>query len=337
MTAGTAIVGAGHAGFELAHQLRTLGYADPIQLIDSDGREPYQWPPLSKTFLDSTAAKSDIRFRDSDYYKALDIELSLGRRAEWINPDERRLHLSSGDALSYRHLVLATGSEARRLTFGGSQLPGVLYLKDYQDALLIEQYLSRARHVVIIGGGFIGLEVSAAARRRGAETTVVEAQSRLMARAVSPLVANHSHEVHRRSGVSVRPGTVVVAFEGDKDGVRAVRLGSGSRLPADLVIVGVGADPSTALAENAGLKVDNGVLVDEYLLSSDPSISAIGDCCRFPDRDFRTTLRLESVQNATSQATCVAARLTGRAAPYSSVPTFWSHQGDVSLKMAGIA
>ncbi|MGE0219125.1 NAD(P)/FAD-dependent oxidoreductase [Mycolicibacterium sp.] len=328
------IIGAGHGGFAVADGLRQRGYPGAITLIDAQPGLPYQRPPLSKDFLGG--ADIPVEFRTEQFYARTGIDHRDGEGAVSIDRARRTVTTASGDSVGYRHLVLATGAQAQAVPAPGAGLAGVCRLHVRADAEQLRARFASATRAVVIGGGFIGLEVAAAARARGIDVTVVEAAPRLMSRSVSTPVSEVVLRSHRAAGTAVRLGARVVRVHGDGGAVRAVELDCGDVLPADVVVTGVGVRPRTALARAAGLDLDNGIVVDEYLRTADPAISAIGDCAAFPDPVTGRTIRLESVQNATDQARCVAARLTGDPQPYRDTPWFWSHQGPVKLQIAGL-
>ncbi|MFD2472678.1 NAD(P)/FAD-dependent oxidoreductase [Amycolatopsis silviterrae] len=326
------VVGAGHAGFHVALFLRDEGVDTPIVLADSLAGPPVQRPPLSKAML-LNAAEPRLAFRKPEFYPARDITL-LHDTVVRIDRNRRQACLESGRTLGYRELVLATGCRPRALTVPGAGLPGIRTLRTPDDARAIRDALDQANDVVVVGGGFIGLETAAAARTRGCAVTVVESLPRLMQRIVSPEVSAHFRTLHETRGVHVRTDTTVHAFDGDTH-VRQVLLSDGTRLSADLVVLGVGVAPETGLARECGLAVGDGVEVDTALRTSDPLISAVGDCVSFPAGDG-TRRRLESVQNAADQARVVAARLAGRTAAFDAVPWFWTEQFSAKLQIAGL-
>lgn len=334
--AGVVIVGAGQAGFQTAASLRKEGYDGPVTLLGDEPGLPYQRPPLSKEYLTADASVEKVRLRPEAFYERQRIELRPGERLERIDRAGRRLELASSARLEYEHLVLALGARPRPLPVPGGELDGVHLLRTLWDADALRAGLDDAEHVVVIGGGFIGLEFAAAARTRGAGVTVVEMLDRPMARVVSPEISRYFTRRHEAAGVEVLLETGVEALEGQGRRVAAVRTRDGRRLPADLVVVGVGIVPNTELAEAAGLEVDDGIVVDEHLTTRDPLVSAIGDCAAYPSCHAGKRVRLESVQNAVDHGRCVAGRIAGKAAPYTSVPWFWSDQHGCKLQIAGL-
>ena len=335
-SAGIVIVGAGHGGVQAAASLREEGYAGPITLISDDPNAPYQRPPLSKAFIKGEATAESLILRGPAYYPEKQIDLRLGESVREIDCAARIARLTSGASLAYEHLILATGAIARPATFSGAELEGVLALRDMNDAAQLKARLEGAAHVVVIGAGFIGLEFAATAAAKGADVQVVEVAPRVMGRAVSQTISDFYADAHRGFGVKLHLGAGVLSIEGAGGRVTGVHLSDGRHLPADLVLVGIGILANEALAASAGLAVDNGVVVDEALTTSDPHVSAIGDCCAHPNPYAGRRFRLESVQNATDQARVVARKLTGKAARYDALPWFWSDQGDLKLQIAGL-
>ena len=336
MTQGTVlIVGAGHAGFQVAASLRQHGYGDRICLINDDAHLPYQRPPLSKAYLKGEGRPDSLMFRPDKFYRDQTIELMAGR-AVAIDRAARKLLLASGTSLDYGHLVLATGARNRLLDIPNANLADVRYLRILDESEALRKRLAAGGRVVVIGAGFIGLEFAATARIKGLEVDVVELGARVMARAVTAEISDFFQERHTAAGIRIHLGVQATSIEGDGTHVTGVSLSDGRHIPADLVVVGVGVLPNVELAAEAGLPVASGIIVNEQLLTSDPNISAIGDCALFESPRFGASLRLESVQNATDQARCVAARLTGDAKTYDGLPWFWSDQGDDKLQIAGL-
>jgi 3-phenylpropionate/trans-cinnamate dioxygenase ferredoxin reductase component len=331
------VVGSGQAGFQTAASLRGAGFDGRVVLVGDEPGLPYQRPPLSKAFLSGKAGHEALWFRPRAFFDKHSIDLRDGDGVTAIDRATSTVHLASGAAEHYDHLVLATGARARTLRAPGADLAGVVALRTLAHAEHLAERLATVRHAVVVGGGFIGLEFAAVASELGVEVTVLEALPRLMARAVSSEISDFYTRAHEDWGVRIRLSNGVTALAGDERGhVREVVTSDGTRLAADLVVVGVGVEPNADLAAGAGLAVDNGIVVDEHLLTGDPRISAVGDCANFPSQFTGSPIRLESVQNAADQARCVAARLTGDPAPYTSVPWFWSDQRDLKLQMVGL-
>lgn len=337
MSAGTIIVGTGQAGFELAESLRAGGYNDAITLIGEETQLPYQRPPLSKGFVLDKTGLDEIELRPQEYYPNHNIELLVGTRVVAIDRKERRVELDDGRSRPYEWLVLAIGARNRRLAIGGSDLDGVLYLRTLEESTVLKARLGNARHVTIIGGGFIGLEVAAVARTLGKTVTVLEMQPRLMPRVVAPEISAFYETLHSANGVKVLCGAVACEIVADGGKIGAVVLDHGGPVPADLVVAGIGVQPNVEPATTADLPVDNGIVVDEYLRTADPRIFAIGDCAAHPNPFAGARIRLESVQNAADQGRSVAASILGDPKPYNVVPWFWTDQYDVRLQMAGLS
>ena len=336
MTQGSVLIaGAGHAGFQLAASLRQHGYREPIRLINDEAHLPYQRPPLSKAYLKGTGGADSLMFRPDKFYRDQNIEL-IADRAASIDRGARRLLLASGSSLDYGHLVLATGARNRLLDIPNANLEDVLYLRTLDESEALRLRIASARRVVVIGAGFIGLEFAATARAKGLEVDVVELGARVMARAVTAEISDFFQSRHTAAGIRIHLGVQATGIESDGTHVTGVSLSDGRHVPADLVVVGVGVLPNVELADEAGLPVAAGIIVNEQLLTSDPNVSAIGDCALFASHRFGGSLRLESVQNATDHARCVAARLTGDAKSYDGQPWFWSDQRDDKLQIAGL-
>lgn len=337
------VVGAGHATGEFVTALRQGGYGGRILVIGAESHLPYQRPPLSKTYLSGETTADSLYLKPRSTYERAHVEFLLDTRVEKIDRKHKHVVLSDGPSIEYDKLALNTGGRARRLTAGGAekaeQLQNFHYVRTIQDIDRLRRHFERGLRLVIIGGGYIGLEVAAVAVKRGLRVTVLEALPRVLARVTAPEVSAFYERVHREAGVDVRTGVEVRGFEFDasKDAVSAVICGDGTRVPADVVIAGVGLVPNTELAQAAGLAVDNGIIVDEYSRTSDPDIVAAGDCTSHPSALFGRRIRLESVPNAVEQARTAAATLCGKQRPYNAVPWFWSDQYDLKLQMAGLS
>ncbi len=326
---GVVIVGAGMAGAQAAMALRTKGYEGPVTLVGDETHPPYQRPPLSKAYLvEEDAAGVAVHLRPEAFWADKEIDVLGGARASAIDRAARTVALDDGRELPYAQLVLATGSRNRPLPAA----EGVLALRTLDDAAALRERLGPGRRLVVVGGGFIGLEVAAAARKLDAEVVVVEALDRVMARIVSPELSAFFQALHEREGVRVLTGRRV-----ERAGATEVVLDGGEVVAADAVVAGVGVVPNAELAAAAGLAVDDGIVVDEQLRTSDPAIWAIGDCARFPCAVSARVHRLESVQNATDQARHVAAAIAGEPARYAAVPWFWTDQFGRKLQIAGAA
>ncbi|MEO7335594.1 MAG: FAD-dependent oxidoreductase [Caldimonas sp.] len=331
------IAGAGQAGFLTASTLREQGYEGRIVLVGEEASLPYQRPPLSKAHLKAEADDAQLHFRPVAFFGERRIELRTPDRVTSIDRAARSVTLASGERLHYDHLVLATGTRPRRPHWPGMDLAGVQVLRTVEDARQMRGHLQAAKKVVIVGAGFIGLEVAATAGAAGAHVTVVEYADRPLKRALSPEMSAHLRQAHERRGVEFLMQTSVASIEGTDGHVTGVTTRDGLHLPADLVLIGIGVEPNSEVAEAAGLPVEDGIVVDAHLLTIDPAISAIGDCARYPSVHHPDAVRIESVQNATEHARTVAARLVGKPAPYDKLPWFWSDQGDLRLQMCGLA
>ncbi len=336
MSSGPVIIaGAGHAGFQLAASLRQNGFAERIALLNDEGHLPYQRPPLSKAYLKGTGGPDTLMFRPEKFYHDQNIDL-IADRAAAIDRAARKVTLASGASLDYGHLVLATGARNRLLDIPNANLDRVRYLRTLDDSETLRSLIASSQRVIVIGAGFIGLEFAATARAKGLEVDVVELAARVMARAVTAEISEFSQSRHLAAGIRIHFGVQATSIENDGGKVTGVSLSDGRHLPADLVVVGVGVLPNVELAADAGLPVAAGIIVDEYLSTADPNISAIGDCALYASPRFGGSLRLELVQNATDHARCVAARLAGDAKLYDGLPWFWSDQGPDKLQMVGL-
>jgi 3-phenylpropionate/trans-cinnamate dioxygenase ferredoxin reductase subunit len=335
MNNGVVIVGAGHAGVQAAASLREEGYDGPVILLGDENELPYHKPPLSKTFIKDAEAKPQP-LRGETFYTGNTIDFRPGVTVERIDLGGRQLELAGGDRLAFDHLVLATGSRPRLLPLVGSDLAGVLSLRSIGDARLIRDQSGRSEEVVILGGGFIGLEIAATLTAGGRKVTVVEAAPRLLGRAVAPVVASHVHRRLEAMGVRILTGTTIDRLERDNGHVVAAVTSAGERLPAKMVIIGIGVVPNVELAGAAGLATSNGISVDPQMRSSIPQVLAIGDAASYRHWFTGGDVRLESVQNATDQARLAARTITGHADAFAAVPWFWSDIGDMKLQMVGL-
>ncbi len=335
MKNGVIIVGAGHAGVQAAASLREEGYDGPVILIGDENELPYHKPPLSKTFIKDAEAKPQP-LRGEAFYTGSAIDFRPGIRIDSIDTAGRRLEIAGGGVLAFDRMILATGSRPRLLPLPGADLSGVLSLRSIADARLIRELSARSEDVVILGGGFIGLEIAATLRAAGRNVTVVEAVDRLLGRAVAPVVASHVRQRLEALGVGILTGTTIARLEGENGHVCAAITSTGEKLPARMVIVGIGAVPNVELAQAAGLTVANGIRVDQQMRTSVPDILAIGDAASYRHWSTGGDVRLESVQNATDQARLAARTITGHADAFAAVPWFWSDIGDMKLQMVGL-
>lgn len=331
------IVGAGQAGLQLAESLRAEGYGGRIALIGEEPAAPYHRPPLSKGMLCGGLDEEQLAIRGPEFFARKGIELIAGARVEAVDRDGRLVRLADGRSVAYDGLAFATGSRPRPYPAPGAELEGVLALRSRDDARRIAAALDHARTVVVLGGGFIGLEVAAAARKRGATVTVLEKADRLMARIAAPLVSEFFADLHRGHGVAVELGTAVTGMVGRDGRVTAVRTADGREFPADLVVVGIGVIANDTLAAACGLDCDNGIIVDSCGRTADPAVVAAGDCTARRDATTGSLLRLESVQSAVELGKSAAAALMGRERPFIATPWFWSDQYDAKLQMVGLS
>ena len=329
------IVGGGQAAAQLVVSLRLGGHAGRITLVSDENEPPYQRPPLSKQYLAGKLKRERLLLRRAEYYESRGVELRLGRRVLSIDRGNRRALLDDGEELGYDRLVLATGSVLRKLDVPGSDLPGIHYLRSLDDADALHGELSPGRRVVIVGGGYIGLEVAATAATAGAEVTVLEAEARVMSRVASAPVADWLAGLHGESGVRIRAGEQVRGFAGQRR-VKAVETDNGP-CAADAVVVGIGVLPSADLARDCGLGEDDGILTDEHCRTEDESVLAAGDCARAVNTALGSAVRLESVQNAVDHGQVAASVILGDPKAYSGLPWFWSDQFHVKLQIAGLA
>ncbi|KZS54478.1 pyridine nucleotide-disulfide oxidoreductase [Rhizobium anhuiense] len=334
MTDRLVIIGAGQAGFALAAKLRALKDTRPITLIGAEDVAPYQRPPLSKKYLLGEMAFDRLLFRAEHWYADNEVDLRLSTWAEQIKPDTKQVLLQDGSVLDYGTLALATGSTPRRLPAAiGGDLEGVYVARDKRDADLLAEEMRPGRRVLIIGGGYIGLEAAAVARHRGLEVTVIEMADRILQRVAAKETADIMRGIHESHDVVIREKTGLKHLIGTDGRVTGAALSDGSVIDIDFAVVGIGVAPNDQLAKEAGLEVANGIVVDEFARTSDPSIFAAGDCAALPWQGGR--IRLESVQNAVDQAEAAAAVIAGGSEPYEPKPWFWSDQYDVKLQIAG--
>jgi 3-phenylpropionate/trans-cinnamate dioxygenase ferredoxin reductase component len=342
-TDGVLIVGGGQAAVQLATSLRELGWQAAVTIVSEEQHAPYQRPPLSKAFLSGNAAPATLEFRSPGQYERDRVTLLTGQRVVSLRaagPDGPGTAVTEGGGrLEFGHLALATGARPRPLAVPGTDLAGVCYLRDLEHAVGLRDRLAAAGRVLVVGGGFIGLEAAAAVTARGKPVTVVEAADRLIGRVVAPVVSDFYAAAHRRRGVQVLLGTSVTRFEGTGGTVTGAHLSDGSMVPADLVVIGVGAEPRTELAQQLGLECAGGIVVDACARTSDPAIVAAGDCVVTPHPAAAdgTLVRLESYGHAFDHARVAAATLAGAPARYDAVPWFWSDQGPLKLQIAGLS
>jgi 3-phenylpropionate/trans-cinnamate dioxygenase ferredoxin reductase component len=330
------IVGAGHGGVQAAASLREEGYQGEIALISDEAVPPYHRPPLSKAFLKDKKAELQS-LRGPRFYEEHGVDLRLGVRVISLDLDRRRVLLDRDEALEFSALVLALGGRPRRLALPGGEPAGVHSLLSAAEGHALREMLYQTGEAAIIGGGFIGMEVAATVAALGAKVTVIEATPRVLGRAVAPLISEHMRQRHQSWGVEIVVGESVERIDSGATGVAGLVTTSGRRVPASLIVVGVGMTPNIDLARAAGLSIDNGIAVDGQLRTSHPDVFAIGDCASYPHWSAGRRLRLESVQNATDQGRAVAKAIVGRGENYRAAPWFWSDQQHIKLQMVGLS
>ena len=336
MTNRVVIAGAGHASGQVVASLRHEGFDGRIILVGNEPYLPYQRPPLSKKFLAREMPPERLYVKPASFYEEAGVELHLATRIEEIDRDAKCLRTGTGDTIAYDKLVLALGSRVRRLPIDGVDLERVHYLRTIADVDAIHADFNRGGRLVIIGAGYIGLEVAAVAQVAGLDVTVVEMADRVMSRVVSAEVSDFYQIEHTNHGVKLRLSTSIAEIGGKKR-VKKVITAEGEEIPADMVIIGVGILPNIELAHAAGLETDNGIVVDDHCVTGDPAIFAVGDCTLHPNAIFERMLRLESVHNAVEQAKTAAANICGKDTAYCQVPWFWSDQYDLKLQIVGLS
>jgi len=330
------IVGAGQAGYAVAVELRKLHYPGLITMLGQEPHSPYQRPPLSKAYLAGEVTQDKLTLMSGPRLQDAGIEFVGGADVVGIDRQRKCVSLGNGRLIPYDRLALTIGGKNRCLPLPGADRCNVMSLRSIDDVNRMRTYWKLGAHLVIIGGGFIGLEVAAVAVRAGLRVTLLESLPQVLSRVTVPEVSQFFEEVHRTAGVEIRTNAQVTGLEG-ATAVTHVLLADGSRIEADLVLVGIGLVPNTGLAEEAGLECKDGIIVDEFARTSDPDIVAAGDCTSHPSSYADRRLRLESVQNATDQARTAAATLCGHSKPYRAVPWFWSDQYDLKLQMVGLS
>ena len=333
--AGMVIIGAGHAAGQAAASLRQEKYEGPITIIGDESHLPYQRPPLSKAYLSGSQEVERVYLRAEKFYQEKDISLRLSTHAEKINRDSKTVELQGGETVDYDKLLICTGSRPRKLSIPGSDLDGIHYLRTIDDVDGIRASMQEGANLVIVGGGYIGLEVAAVGKELGLNVHVLEMEDRILQRVTTPTMSEYYATLHRGRGVSIHTNTGVTGFSGDGK-VEKVLCGD-AEFAADLVIVGIGIVPNIELAEAAGLACDNGIVVDDHCQTSDPDIYAAGDCTNHPNPLLDRRLRLESVPNAMDQARTSAANMLGGDKNYAAIPWFWSDQYELKLQMVGFS
>lgn len=329
------IVGASHAATEVIANLRKLKWDGKITLIGDEASLPYQRPPLSKAYYKGDVDDEKLLIRPSSFYEKNDVDLKLGRTVESIDRKAKSVHLDNGETVNYEHLILATGTRARELPTDGAKHKNINYLRTKSDVDGIKSQLQPGSNLIIIGAGYIGLEVAASAVKQGINVIVFEFMERVLARVTSPTVSEFYRQLHQEEGVEIRLNSAVEKFE-HTDSHLIAHTNNGEQLECDSVIVGIGVLPNSELAENAGLTCDNGIVVNEFTQTDDPAIFAIGDCSNHHSIIYNKRIRLESVPNAMEQAKVAAATICGQGRAYNQLPWFWSDQYDVKLQTAGL-
>ena len=330
------IVGAGQSAAQCVLTLKRNNFEKPIVVIGEEDHLPYQRPPLSKDYLSGKVELDRVYMKTQDFYDQNNVTVKVATKVLSLDRKEKMVHLSKGEALPYENLVLATGSRVRQLEVEGSDLKNINYLRSINDSTNLKDQFQKGKSLVIIGAGYIGLEVAAAAVKKGMRVTVVEMENRVMSRTVDPIISDYFDTLHRNKGVEIILGSALEKFEG-KAFVEKVVCTDGTTLDADSVVVGVGILPNQELAESAGLRCNNGILVNEFGRTEDPSIFACGDCTNHPNFYVNKNIRLESVHNALEQAKTVALSLLGKPEKYDQVPWFWSDQFEEKLQIVGLS
>ncbi|TAJ53370.1 MAG: pyridine nucleotide-disulfide oxidoreductase [Nevskiaceae bacterium] len=331
------IVGAGQAGGEIAGELRKQGYTGRVLLIGEEEQIPYKRPPLSKGFLSGAVTEESLYVSPRAKLEQLKIEFMGSTRVARIDRARHVLVLADGREQPYDKLALTTGGRARMLNQPGTDKSNVLPLRSIADVKKLQPRCFAGQRALVIGGGFIGLETAAVMVKLGLQVTVLEGLPRVLARVTAPEISSFFERMHREAGVDLRTGAQIESYETEGDRVCAVKLADGSRIETDFIIVGIGVVPNVELASEAGITVDNGIVVDEYARTNDPDIVAAGDCSNHPSNFAGRRIRLESVQNAMEQGRIAARSMLGKNEAYQNVPWFWSDQYDLKLQMVGLS
>jgi 3-phenylpropionate/trans-cinnamate dioxygenase ferredoxin reductase subunit len=330
------IVGAGHAAGQVVATLKQKKFDGSIILIGEEPRLPYQRPPLSKKFLAGELPAERLHFKPESFYDDPGIEIRLDTRIDAVDRGGKTVHTADGEQLAFDKLVFATGARPRLLDLPGADLNGIHYLRTIADVTGIQQQLKAGARLVIVGAGYIGLEVAAVASQLGADVTIIEMEDRVMSRVVSPQISEFYQDEHDAHGVKLMLSTGISGFGGNGQ-VTSVNLANGDQVAVDLVVIGIGVVPNTELASDAGLEVENGIVVDDHCRTSDFDIFAVGDCTHHPNDILGIRVRLESVHNALEQAKTAASNICGEDSSYAQVPWFWSDQYDLKLQIAGLS
>jgi len=330
------VIGSGQAAIQTVMSLKRNEFTGSIKVIGEEDHLPYQRPPLSKDFLLEEYKPERVSLKKKEFYEENGVDLILGKRAESIDTILKEITLSDENKIRYDQLIIATGSRVRKLNVPGSDKKGIYYLRDLDDANALKQRLKKNKKMVIVGAGYIGLEVASVAASLGVEVTVIEMANRVMNRTVDPIISSYYQKLHESNGVKIHLDNGLKAFEGG-DSVNAVLCSDGLMLEADLVVIGAGVLPNQEIAIEAGLECNNGIMVNEFGETSTAHVYACGDCTNHPNKGLNTRLRLESVHNAMEQSKTVANTIMGNKEPYDQVPWFWSDQYDHKLQLVGIS
>jgi len=330
------VIGSGQAAVQAVMSLKRNEFTGSIKIIGEEGHLPYQRPPLSKDFLLEEYKPERVSLKKKEFYEENGIDLILGKRAETIDTSLKEIVLSDENKINYDQLIIATGSRVRKLKVPGSEKTGIYYLRDLNDANALKKQIKKSKKMVVVGAGYIGLEVASVAASLGIEVTVIEMANRVMNRTVDPVISSYYQKLHESHGVKIYLDNGLKEFQG-KESVNAVLCSDGLKLDADVVVVGAGVLPNQEIAMDAGLKCENGITVNEYGETSDQDVYACGDCTNHPNKTLNTRLRLESVHNAMEQSKTVASTIMGNRDPYDQIPWFWSDQYDHKLQLVGIS
>ena len=329
------IAGGGHAAFACLNALVQQGLGARTMLISAEPDLPYRRPPLSKEYLSGKMETPQLLQRPADWYAGAKVETRLGQSVASVDADNRKVILEDGSRIDYQQLVLATGAKAKQLPAKlAGKFTNLHTLRDRADADRLRECLQPGKRLLVIGGGYLGLEVAASANDAGLSVALIEAESRILARVAAEPTAEYFRALHEARGVEIFTQAALAALHGDGEQAEEAELADGQRLPFDVLLISIGADPATDLAESAGLKLGNGIAVNQHCRTSDPNIYACGDCTSFQWRG--QTVRLEAVQNAQAQGEVVAANLAGQAKTYQPAPWFWSNQYNAKLQIAGL-
>ena len=330
------IVGAGQSAIQCITSLRKEDYPGLITLVGEEEHLPYQRPPLSKGFLEDTVSNERLYFKKLEFFIENKVQLKLGTKAEEIDIENNNIHLSDNTKLSFDKLVFATGSSVRKLDFPGKDLNSIHYLRGLDDALSIKKDLQTRQNIVVVGAGYIGLEVAAIAAKQNKSVTVIEMADRVMNRTVDPQISDYYLNLHQKNGVTFKFNTSLKEIIGTNNPEKVV-CSDGSEVAADMVVIGAGIMPNVELAENAGLSCDNGIVVNEFGKTDHADIYACGDCTNHPNKLLNKKIRLESVHNAMEQSKTVASSIINQSIAYNQIPWFWSDQYDHKLQIVGLS